>query len=84
MRLHLLQNIQNEYKKSENIENILNYAKEIGINAIAFKDINEALNYVTSKNNADLILITGSLYLASDYLEIVKRITCISHLFMLI
>lgn len=64
---------KNEYKKSENIENILNYAKEKGINAIGFKDINEALNYVTSKNNADLILITGSLYLASDYLKLLNE-----------
>lgn len=61
---------ENEYKKSEEIDNLLAYAKEKNINAIGLKDNKEALDYVVKKDNADLILITGSLYLASNYIDL--------------
>ena len=39
----------------------------MGYNAKSFNTINEAYKYVKEQTNADLILVTGSLYLASDF-----------------
>lgn len=58
---------KNEYKISENIENLLQTAKELNIECKSFNTITQAKEYLIKKENIDLILITGSLYLASEY-----------------
>ncbi len=57
----------NEYRKSEEVSVLLECAKKYDLPACSFNDLNEAYEYVKSKENADLILVTGSLYLASDF-----------------
>lgn len=57
----------NEYKEAEDTKELLKVANELGIEAKAFDTINEANTYLLKKENTDLILITGSLYLASEY-----------------
>lgn len=57
----------NEYKQAENVDNLLKSASNLEINAISFNTLKEAKEYIYSKKDADLILITGSLYLASEY-----------------
>ncbi len=66
-------NFDNEYKKSENIDDILKYAKSKEYNATSFKSKEMALEYASSKENVDLILITGSLYLASNYRDMLTK-----------
>ncbi len=58
---------KNEYKDSESLENLLKKAEELQLNAKAFDSLKDAYNYLLNKENTDLILITGSLYLASNY-----------------
>ena len=58
---------KNEYKTSEQIDNLLEIAKKLNINATSFNTVKEANQYLLNKENVDLILITGSLYLASEY-----------------
>ena len=57
----------NKYRTPEDPENLVNIAKELGIEAKSFNTLKEAKEYMLSKENPDLILITGSLYLASEY-----------------
>lgn len=57
----------NKYRTPEEPENLVNIAKELGIESKAFESLKEAKDYMLSKENPDLILITGSLYLASEY-----------------
>ena len=57
----------NKYRTPEEPENLVNIAKELGIEAKSFNTLKEAKEYMLSKENPDLILITGSLYLASEY-----------------
>jgi dihydrofolate synthase/folylpolyglutamate synthase len=58
---------KNEYKHSEDIENLLKVAKDLQCNVTSFNSLKDANNYLINKENVDLILVTGSLYLASDY-----------------
>lgn len=58
---------KNNYRKAEPVANLINLANEMGYNAKSFNTINEAYKYVKEQTNADLILVTGSLYLASDF-----------------
>lgn len=57
----------NEYKDSMNTENLLEISNDLSINAKTFDSLKDAYNYLVEKENTDLILITGSLYLASEY-----------------
>lgn len=63
----------NEYKKGEDTQKLLDLAKKLEINAIAFDSLQEAYNYVSAKENVDIIVITGSLYLASNYRDMLTR-----------
>ena len=63
----------NDYKHSEDTNNLLKCAKELEINAISFDTLNDAYSYVLSKNNVDLLLITGSLYLASNFRDMLTK-----------
>ena len=58
---------QNKYRTPEEPEDLLKIAKELGIEAKAFDSLKEAKDYMLNKENPDLIIITGSLYLASEY-----------------
>lgn len=57
----------NEYKDSMNTEKLLEISNDLSINAKTFDSLKDAYNYLVEKENTDLILITGSLYLASEY-----------------
>ena len=63
----------NDYKIGEDTDKLLEYAKTLGIEATAFNSLEEAYNYVKSKDNSDIIVITGSLYLASNYRDMLTR-----------
>ena len=63
----------NEYKKGEDTQKLLDLAKKLEINAIAFDSLQEAYDYVSAKENVDIIVITGSLYLASNYRDMLTR-----------
>ncbi len=63
----------NEYKKSEELENLIDIAKKYEYNAISFTSLEDAYNYVLGKNNVDLLLITGSLYLASNFRDMLTK-----------
>ena len=58
---------QNKYRTPEEPEDLVKIAKELGIEAKAFDSLKEAKDYMLNKENPDLIIITGSLYLASEY-----------------
>lgn len=58
---------ENEYKKSEDPNNLIKIANNQGFQATSFNTLEEANNYLLEKENVDLILVTGSLYLASNY-----------------
>ena len=64
---------KNEYKKSEDTENLLKCAEKYGFCAKAFETIKEAYDYALSKENVDLILVTGSLYLASNFRDMLTK-----------
>ena len=57
----------NQYKHAENPETLVSIAKELGLNATSCNSLQESIDYLNKKENTDLILITGSLYLASEY-----------------
>lgn len=57
----------NKYKNSVDEKELAMLAKKSNINATSFSSLKEAYNYLLNKENTDLILITGSLYLASEY-----------------
>lgn len=58
---------ENAYKQAEDIESLLKCANDLGYNSISFDCLEDAKNYLLKKDNIDLILITGSLYLASNF-----------------
>ena len=58
---------KNKYKKAENIKNLEKVASKLGIKSKLFDSITKAYEYVKSQENSDLLLVTGSLYLASDF-----------------
>lgn len=58
---------ENTHKEAEDTDALLNYANELGYNAISFNSLKEAKDYLMAKENIDLILVTGSLYLASNF-----------------
>ena len=57
----------NQYKHAEDPETLVSIAKELGLNATSCDSLEESIDYLNKKENTDLILITGSLYLASEY-----------------
>lgn len=57
----------NKYKSSVDEKELAILAKKLNINATSFSSLKDAYNYLLNKENTDLILITGSLYLASEY-----------------
>lgn len=57
----------NKYKSSVDEKELAILAKKLNINATSFFSLKDAYNYLLNKENTDLILITGSLYLASEY-----------------
>lgn len=57
----------NYYKDSVSTKKLISIADKLNINATSFDSLKDAYNYLTKKENTDLILITGSLYLASEY-----------------
>lgn len=58
---------QTDYKHPVKKEDLLSYAEEKELTATAFNSLEEALKYAKDKENNDLIIVTGSLYLASNY-----------------
>ena len=64
---------KNNYKKPEKVENLLNCAKKYDFACTSFANIKEAYDYVLSKENADLILVTGSMYLASNFRDMLTK-----------
>lgn len=63
----------NDYKQPEEVENLLESAKKYEFTATSFKSLEEAYKYVLDKNNVDLLLITGSLYLASNFRDMLTK-----------
>ena len=63
----------NKYLKAENVENLMTSAKKYDFEARSFDNLNDAYDYVYKKENTDLILITGSLYLASNYRDMLTK-----------
>lgn len=63
----------NEYKKPENISNLLEVAKKYDYPAVSFDTLKDAYNYVLEKENSDLVLVTGSLYLASNFRDMLTK-----------
>lgn len=57
----------NKYRTPEEPDDLVKIAKDLGIEAKAFDSLQEAKDYMLNKENPDLIMITGSLYLASEY-----------------
>lgn len=57
----------NTYKDSVDSKKLISISKKLNINAQSFSSLKDAYNYLIKKENTDLILITGSLYLASEY-----------------
>ena len=63
----------NDYKHAEELENLIESAKKHQCNAISFTSLTDAYNYILKKNNVDLLLITGSLYLASNFRDMLTK-----------
>ena len=57
----------NTYKDSVDNKKLISMSKKLNINATSFSSLKDAYDYLIKKENTDLILITGSLYLASEY-----------------
>lgn len=57
----------NDYKKPEELDTLTKVAEKLNIQCVTFDSLDKAYDYFKSKENVDLILITGSLYLASNY-----------------
>lgn len=64
---------QNEYKKPEDLEKLLICANKYNYPATSFRTLTEAYQYIIKKDNVDLLLITGSLYLASNYRDMLTK-----------
>lgn len=64
---------KNEYKKPENIANLLESAKKYDFVALSFDTLDKAYKYVLDKENVDLLLVTGSLYLASNFRDMLTK-----------
>ena len=64
---------QNEYKKPEKTSNLLECAKKYEYCAVSFDTLEEAYKYVQEKENVDLTLVTGSLYLASNFRDMLTK-----------
>ena len=63
----------NDYKTGEDTDKLMEYAKELEIDATSFESLEEAYKYIISKENIDIIIVTGSLYLASNYRDMLTR-----------
>lgn len=64
---------KNDYKEAEELDNLLNAANDLNLTATSFDSLKEANEYVLQKENTDLILVTGSLYLASEYRNLFSK-----------
>ncbi len=64
---------ENDYKQSEELDKLLSTAKELNIQAVTFDSLQEANDYLKSKEDIDLLLVTGSLYLASNYRDMLTK-----------
>lgn len=64
---------ENDYKKPEELDKLLESAKKYNYPAISFDNLSDAYNYVLNKDNVDLLLVTGSLYLASNYRDMLTK-----------
>ena len=64
---------KNEYRPPESTEKLLECAKKYEYPAVAFDSIKEAYNYLLNKENIDLALVTGSLYLAADFRDMLTK-----------
>ncbi len=58
---------KNAYKNAVSTKHLISIANKLNIAAKSFSSLKDAYKYLIEKENIDLILITGSLYLASEY-----------------
>lgn len=58
---------KNKYKKAEKINNLEKVASKLNIKYKSFESLEDAYKYIKEQENSDLLLVTGSLYLASEF-----------------
>lgn len=58
---------KNKYKKAEKINNLEKVASKLNIKYKSFNLLEDAYKYIKEQENSDLLLVTGSLYLASEF-----------------
>lgn len=58
---------KNKYKKAEKINNLEKVASKLNIKYKSFNLPEDAYKYIKEQENSDLLLVTGSLYLASEF-----------------
>lgn len=64
---------KNEYKKPAKAEELVKIAAKYECPAVSFGSLEEAYEYVCQKENVDLALVTGSLYLASNFRDMLTK-----------